>query len=197
MSSLLDLWQSYRHQMPKLSSWIWGSLGAYLAAMLVLDADLFSSILCTLNFRSNAFKDKVVWITGASSGIGAQLARDLAKEGAQVVVSARRVSELEQVADSCVGLRPFVLPLDVTDYAAQNAAYESILAKFGRVDIVVLNAGRSQRSLAEKFDIASTKELFELNVFSVINLAKLVVPEMISRKSGQVKPPFYSLHMSL
>lgn len=185
-AGVLDLLQHYRRQMPKLSSWIWGFLAAYLAAMLVLDADLFSSILCALSFKPNAFKDKVVWITGASSGIGAQLARDLAKEGAQVVVSARRVTELEQVADSCEGLRPYVLPLDVTDYEAQSAAYDTILATFGRVDILVLNAGRTQRSLAERFEIASTKELFELNVFSVINLAKMVVPDMILRKSGQV-----------
>lgn len=172
--------------MPGLVSWAWGVLAVYLALLLVMDADLFSSVLCAVNFRSKAFKNQVVWITGASSGIGAQLARDLAREGAQVVVSSRRAHELEQVADSCEGLRPLVVPLDVTDYSAQKVAYESIVAKFGRVDILVLNAGRTQRAFAENFALASTKELFELNFFAVINLAKMVVPDMIRRKDGQI-----------
>jgi dehydrogenase/reductase SDR family protein 7 len=130
----------------------------------------------------------VVWITGASSGIGAQLARDLARHGAQVIISARREAELQRVADSCgdVPIRPYVLPLDVTDYEAQEAAYKEILEEFGRVDILVLNAGRTQRSLAEKFPLSATRELFELNVMSVINLARLVVTDMITSQRGQI-----------
>jgi NADP-dependent 3-hydroxy acid dehydrogenase YdfG len=135
---------------------------------------------------ADGFSGKIVWITGASSGIGASLARDLARSGAQVVISARRAEELQRVAESCAGeRRPYVLPLDVTDYEAQKEALAEILAKFGRIDSVVLNAGRSQRATAADTAIEDTKSLFDLNFFSVIHLTKLVLPHFLAQKGGQ------------
>lgn len=132
------------------------------------------------------FSGQIVWITGASSGIGASLARDLARNGAQVVMSARRESALREVAASCTGqFAPYVLPLDVTDYQAQQVALDEILAKFGRLDSVVLNAGRSQRAIAADTSFEDTKSLFDLNVFSVIHLTKLVLPHFLKQQSGQ------------
>jgi hypothetical protein len=72
-------------------SLFWVLLGVYLSVFLIMDADFFSTILTSLNYKPNAFHGQVVWITGASSGIGAQLAKDLANEGAQVILSARYV----------------------------------------------------------------------------------------------------------
>ncbi|CAM9191904.1 unnamed protein product, partial [Ectocarpus fasciculatus] len=132
------------------------------------------------------FNGKVVWITGASSGIGASLARDLSRNGAQVVISARRADALQEVALSCTGqLKPFVLPLDVTDHEAQQAALDTIISKFGRLDTLVLNAGRSQRAVAADTSFEDTKSLFDLNVFAVIHLAKITLPHFLERQSGQ------------
>ena len=138
-----------------------------------------------------AFKGKVVWITGASSGIGAQLAKDYTASGAQVIISARRAANLEAVARDCalLGHAPLIVPLDVTDYSAETGtvyALNHILETYGHIDTLVLNAGRSQRSLALETDIDDTRNLMELNVMSYINLSKQVVPHMVKRGSGDV-----------
>lgn len=162
-------------------------LAIFAAAFFAFDTDMYSGFLIRFSYKKQAWAGKVVWITGGSSGIGAQLAGELVREGAQVILSARREAELEAVAASCIGkLKPFVLPLDVLDYDAQAKAYAQVIEKFGRIDSLVLNAGRSQRSLAEDFPLSGTKEIFELNVFSTINLAKLALPHMIERRSGQL-----------
>ena len=110
------------------------------------------------------------------------------KSGAQVVISARRDNMLVSVAKECekFGLKPVVLPLDVTVATQAKEAYDSIIAKYGRIDSVVLNAGRSQRNLAVDTSLDETKELLELNFISYVALTKLVLPSMIERKSGQV-----------
>lgn len=161
-----------------------------LAALLCLAISLFSlmdaDLLGYLYPAAGDFNGKVVWITGASSGIGASLARDLTRKGAQVIISARRADALREVAATCSGPhRPVVLPLDVTDHSAQKAALNEILNQFGRIDSVVLNAGRSQRSIAADTSFEDTKSLFDLNVFAVIHLAKIVLPAFLSQKSGQ------------
>jgi short-subunit dehydrogenase len=149
------------------------------------DCDLFLRIL-PYSSSEKAFTDKVIWITGASSGIGASLAEELTAGGAQVVVSARREGNLEDVANKCalVGKRPMVLPFDFLDFDEHENAFKKIVDSFGRVDVLVLNPGRTQRALAMDTPIRATRELFELNYFSYINLAKLVVPTMTSRKAG-------------
>ena len=89
-------------------------------------------------------------MTGASSGLGAELSIQLTAMGAQVVMSARRLEKLNTVAEMCVGKhKPILLPLDVTDYNATTAAYANVLTSCQHVDVVVLNAGRSQRMAGE------------------------------------------------
>jgi short-subunit dehydrogenase len=138
--------------------------------------------------KKKAYSGKVIWLTGASSGIGATLAVDLTRAGAQVVISARRKQNLDDIAAQCakVGLTPLVLPLDVTDNAASEKAYEEIIKQFGRVDILVLNAGRSQRYLATEMPLSETRDLMELNFISYVALTRLVVSSMLERGNGQV-----------
>ena len=157
-------------------------LGVFLSS----DCDLF------LHFSSyddkTAFKEKVVWIVGASSGIGAFLAVDFAKAGAKVIISARRESMLELVATNCsaVGSKPDIVPLDILDHASQMQAYNTVKERHGHVDILVLNAGRSQRSLAVDTTVETARQLFDLNFFSFLSLTATVLPDMISKKSGQL-----------
>lgn len=116
------------------------------------------------------------------------MALALTRAGAQVIISARRANQLEEVANLCaeVGKKPYVLPLDITNEEAQRAAYDEIVAKFGIIDSLVLNAGRSQRATAMDTSLKETRDLFELNVFSFISLTKIVVPSMIERRTGQI-----------
>jgi short-subunit dehydrogenase len=155
---------------------------------LLRDADL--PLLLLPSQPKNAFEDKVVWITGASSGIGASLAKDFAMQGAQVVLSARRAERLENIVQECVmqGSKhaPYSLPLDVVNISEQEKTFGQLIEKFKRVDILILNAGRSQRNLAINTDVSVTKDLFELNFFSFISLAKLVLPSMIKANAGQI-----------
>jgi NADP-dependent 3-hydroxy acid dehydrogenase YdfG len=89
-------------------------------------------------------------VTGASSGLGAELAIQLTGLGAQVIMSARRLEKLQEVAKKCVGThKPALIPLDVTDYDASTSAYAEVKARWGQVDMIVLNAGRSQRMAGE------------------------------------------------
>lgn len=130
---------------------------------------------------------QVVWITGASSGIGAALARGWAKRGAALVLSARRVAELEVVKASLgAPERVKLLPLDVADPAALAPAAAEALAWKGHVDVLVNNAGISQRATALDASADSVRRLMEVNFFGAVELTRLVVPSMVARGTGHV-----------
>lgn len=137
------------------------------------------------------FEDQVVWITGASSGIGEALAVQFSLEGARLVLSARRESELQRVHDRCIaaGLAAdavLVLPLDVTDHAAMPGAVQRVLDAYGRVDLLVNNAGISQRSKCIDTELAVYRRLIEVDLIGQIALTKAVLPVMLRQKSGHI-----------
>jgi short-subunit dehydrogenase len=132
--------------------------------------------------------NKVIWLTGASSGIGEGLAKALAKEGAKLVLSSRRESELKAVADNCK-LSPdncLILPLDLADASNFEEKKNEVLAKFGRIDILINNGGISQRSLAKDTTIEVDRKLMEVNYFGTIALTKTVLPVLIKQHDGMV-----------
>jgi short-subunit dehydrogenase len=131
------------------------------------------------------FKGKTVWITGASSGIGEALAHGLAKRGARIVLSGRRVDALERVAKA-LDAETLVLPFEATDYDALPAVVAKAEAWTGGIDLLINNAGVSQRSLAldTKFDVYRT--LMEVDFFAPLRLTQLVLPGMVERKSGAI-----------
>jgi NADP-dependent 3-hydroxy acid dehydrogenase YdfG len=134
------------------------------------------------------FKDQIVWITGASSGIGEGLAQVFHKEGAEIILSARRGSELERVKAECNDGPGtiHVLPFDVIDAAAREAAFRRVHDIAGKVDVLVNNAGISQRSLGKDTEMSVDRQIMEVDYFAPIALTKLVLPKMIERKSGQL-----------
>lgn len=137
------------------------------------------------------FKDKVVWITGASSGIGEALALQFAAEGARLALSARREPELQRVRQRCLerGLasdRVLVLPLDVTDHASMPAAVAAVVEAFGRLDMLINNAGISQRSRCVDTDMAVYRALMEVDVLGQIALTKQALPLMARQGSGHI-----------
>lgn len=131
------------------------------------------------------FKDQVVWITGASSGIGEALAVAWSREGATLVLSARNAAELERVRNACVDPQKHrVLPLDLTDTSAIAAAANAV----PRVDILVHSGGVSQRSFAAETDLATDRAIMDLNYFGTVALTKAVLPSMLARRSGHIVP---------
>lgn len=131
---------------------------------------------------------KVVWLTGASSGIGEALVEALAKEGAKLVLSARREHELLSVAHHCELKEDsyMILPLDLADQSNFEAKKNEVLAKFGRVDVVINNGGISQRSLAKDTKLEVDRQLMEVNYFGTVGLTKVVLPHMIAQKDGLI-----------
>ena len=139
---------------------------------------------------TSSFDDKVVWLAGASSGIGESLAYDLGLAGAKVILSARRVDRLKTIAknftDNHYKNKPSIIPLDILNYTNQEEAFKQIIDEYGHIDYVVMNAGRSMRSTAIDFPLESTREIFELNFFSYVKLTKLVLPKLVERKQGHL-----------
>lgn len=133
-------------------------------------------------------KEKIVWITGASSGIGEALAFAFAKEGASLVLSARNKDKLEEVKKKCLEFTPKcqVLPVDLSHTEGLEKVVGSVLEQTGRIDILVNNAGRSQRSWAKETPIEIDRDIMELNFFSIITLTKLVLTHMLKNGSGHL-----------
>lgn len=134
---------------------------------------------------------QTVWITGASAGIGEALAVRFAQDSARLVLSARRESELERVAGRCrdAGLAAnevLVLPLDVTDWHSLPGAVQTVLDTFGGIDLLVNNAGVSQRSLCKDTDMAVYQKLMDVDVMGQIALTKAVLPHMLEKDAGHL-----------
>lgn len=135
-----------------------------------------------------SFKNKVVWITGASSGIGEALAYEFSKEGAILVISARREDQLARVKKSCTDPeKHLVLPFDLinAEKDAQSLA-DKIISAFGRIDILVNNGGVSQRASVEETSLELNRKIMEVNFFSSVALTKAVLPVMKRQRSGHI-----------
>ncbi|CAH1155746.1 unnamed protein product [Phaedon cochleariae] len=139
-------------------------------------------------------KGKVVFVTGASSGIGEYTAYALAKVGAKLVLAARRYEELQKVKRKCLDLSNglleekdiLVIPMDMTDFPSHQKHFQEAVAHFGTVDILLNNAGRSQRAMWDNIELAVDKQMFNLNVFGVINLTRVALQHFNKVGAGHV-----------
>ncbi len=154
-----------------------------------LDCDILLYLMPDPKTGESPFLNKTIWIVGASSGIGSQLAIDLCKQGANLILSGRRESRLLEVVDSCKKIEnlqniPTIQVLDVTSNDMIDDVYNNIMNDFAKIDILVLNAGQSQRNVAMETSIEDTQSLFNTNFFSFVKLATTVIPSM--SKGSQV-----------
>jgi dehydrogenase/reductase SDR family protein 7B len=130
---------------------------------------------------------KVVWVTGATSGIGEALAYALAADGAKLVLSARRAEELRRVQAACARSQEhFVLPFDLLQPDTFEPAVQAVLERFGQIDILVHCAGISQRGSVVDTQMQVDRHIMSLNYFAPVVLTKLVLPSMIARREGQI-----------
>jgi NADP-dependent 3-hydroxy acid dehydrogenase YdfG len=130
--------------------------------------------------------DGIAWVTGASSGIGREIAAQLAAAGWTVAISARREAELQSLAAEHPG-KMLVAPLDITDEAAVRAAIAKITAESGRpIARAILNAGTYLRDTAPDFDVAKFKTQLDVNLLGTANCLAALMPAMLAAKRGQI-----------
>jgi short-subunit dehydrogenase len=135
-----------------------------------------------------SYKGKTVWITGASSGIGAELARLFAGEGARVIISSHEAEELEEVRKSLipVSMNVHAVVFNLGHPDEVQATAEKVLAGFGRVDVLMNNGGISTRAQAIETDVAMDRKVMEIDYFSGVILAKALLPKMIENGYGHI-----------
>ncbi|MBC6700032.1 SDR family oxidoreductase [Hymenobacter puniceus] len=127
--------------------------------------------------------DQVAIVSGASRGIGKAIALLLAMQGAKVVCVARSAEELEEVAHKTQGL---AVPADVSDADDAQNVVDQALRRFGRLDILVCNAGVGSFGLLEHFDAAEWDRIFDVNVKGTFLLCKAAVPHFKARHKGHI-----------
>lgn len=133
------------------------------------------------------YKDKVVWLTGASSGIGEALAVELDKRGAKLILSARNEKKLEELrAQLSNKEHHLVKPLDLEHSENFKTLATKVVEHYGRIDILINNGGISQRSEAHDTSLDVDRRLMEINYFGNIALTKAILPIFRSQKSGHI-----------
>jgi short-subunit dehydrogenase len=124
---------------------------------------------------------RVVWVTGASTGIGAEIAKQLSAQGVKVGASARSADKLEALG---MGVSPF--PLDVTDEAAVASTFSAIERALGPIDLVIAGAGTYTPASAADFRTAMFRQMYEVNYLGVINVVAAVLPAFRGRRAGHI-----------
>ncbi len=134
------------------------------------------------------YKNKIVWITGGSSGIGEALVKNLASCGANLIISSNRKDELERVKKECGSddEKIMILPIELSVPEEVEKTAEEALQVFGHIDFLFNNGGISQRSLAIETSIETDRKIMEINYFSGIIITKKLLPSMIEHGFGHI-----------
>jgi len=135
-----------------------------------------------------SLQKQIIWITGASSGIGEALAYAYSDKGVKLILSARRVNELERVRENCSGNCEDikVLPLDLTDIKSMDEKADMAVNMFGQIDVLFNNGGISQRAYAVDMTMETIRQVMEVNFFGTVALTKALLPHMIENKTGHI-----------
>ncbi|MDR2293528.1 MAG: SDR family oxidoreductase [Prevotellaceae bacterium] len=133
-------------------------------------------------------KNRVAVITGASSGLGADAARSYAQAGANVAILARRKEKLEKLSDELqnFGVESLAISCDVTDENQVKSAIEQVVSKFGKIDILLNNAGVAVRGGVHQLSAEDWDKVFNTNVKGIFLMSKYVVPHMIKQNYGKI-----------
>lgn len=133
------------------------------------------------------FKGKKILITGASSGIGEAIAKHFAEKGSQLLLSGRNIKELERVKSECFGAASVdIYTMDLGQHDAVFATVQEILSQHGHIDILINNAGVSQRSLAKDLPFEFDKKIIDVDLLGTIALTKAFLPIFLQQKSGSI-----------
>ncbi|CDZ78724.1 Putative oxidoreductase SadH [Legionella massiliensis] len=133
------------------------------------------------------FKDKTVWITGASSGIGESLAYELAKAGARLILSARNEAELQRVKEACLASESHtIVPIDLEKYHLLETTANKVWEEHGPIDVLICNAGVSQRYLVVESKLDLDEKIMDTNFWGTIALTRPILKKMLERQSGHL-----------
>jgi short-subunit dehydrogenase len=130
--------------------------------------------------------EPLVWLVGASSGIGAALVEQLLQSGYRLALSARRAGPLQHMADSAAPGAVGVFPLDITDEAAVTAGVAAIESSMGDINIAIVNAGDYTPMPIAAFETGLFRRLVEVNYLGVVNCLAALLPLFMSRGAGQI-----------
>lgn len=137
----------------------------------------------SLNPKIASWSGRRVWVIGASTGIGAAIARELINAGAHVALSARTRDRLEAIAD---GTDAVVAPLDITDRASVQAAAATVGAALGSLDLVIVVAGTHSPMRADRFDHTRAEQLLAVNLHGPLNCLDAVLPTLLRQRRGGI-----------
>ncbi|CAN7939462.1 unnamed protein product [Ixodes hexagonus] len=150
------------------------------------DADLPLMFLSKFGRSPGALKDSVVWITGASSGIGESLSYEMAKAGAKLALSGTNTARLRAVKDKCIALaaetQVILVPFDLCNLDCHEEQLKAVLDRYGRVDVLVNNAGQAILDNFEGFTSEDDKALFDVNVFGPVSLTRLALKHSMKQQ---------------
>jgi len=134
------------------------------------------------------YKGKKIWVTGASSGIGEALAYEFARQGATLILSARRIEKLEEVKNKCLSLTGtcIISPMDLAEPDTIKKSVEHVMKQFSSIDILINNGGISQRSFIIETPVDIDRKIMEVNYFGSVLLTKLLLPFMIKNGGGHI-----------
>jgi short-subunit dehydrogenase len=138
--------------------------------------------------KDTMFNGKVVWVTGASSGIGESLVYEFVRRGAQVIASSKDLPGLERVKAACAGKSDFVqcVPFDLSETSGIGSIVDNQLKITGKIDFLINIGGISQRASIEETPLWLDRKIFEINYFGTIAFTKAILPYMIRQKSGHI-----------
>eukprot|EP00123_Amoebidium_parasiticum_P017252 comp23769_c0_seq1/m.41187 comp23769_c0_seq1/g.41187 ORF comp23769_c0_seq1/g.41187 comp23769_c0_seq1/m.41187 type:complete len:324 (-) comp23769_c0_seq1:609-1580(-) len=171
------------------------AVGAAVAAYVVYGLVNIFTGDCQLGVKSKSipkdwYQGKVVWVTGASSGIGRALALELNSLGAKVILSARRKVVLEEVRSQMSGAKGpghvFILPFDAEDLDSLPEIAKAATRAFGRVDVLINNAGISTRAICKDSVVEVDYKLNKVDYLAPVVLTKCLLPDMCDRGSGAI-----------
>ncbi len=131
-------------------------------------------------------KNKVVYLTGASSGIGYSLAHHLAKEGCKIALIARSEDLLEKLFNEIKSADLITIQCDIGIEEKVRESIEKTRNRFGKIDIAILNAGVSRRTGLIDYNRKTAKEIFDVNTLSIVNAVENILPEFMERKNGMI-----------
>ena len=136
--------------------------------------------------KGNSFEDKVVWITGASSGIGEALVYSFNFRNSNLILSSRDINDLEKVKNNCKRTDSGIhlLPFDLSDLDSIKDIVDTALRFYGKIDYVVHNAAIALRDLVINTDIELDQKIMRVNYFGPVSITKQILPSMIANQSG-------------
>ena len=132
------------------------------------------------------FKDKVIWVTGASSGLGEAMTKAFLAEGAKLIISSRRVEVLEELKSSLGSHNIHVLPLDLMNVDTHEEVVKQAYELYGRIDILVNNGGVSQRSTAFDTEMSALKKIMDINFYGTVSLTKALLPYLMEQNEAHI-----------